>query len=76
MGKMDKSCVLEGSGMVEIPTPGDNGWYWKQICRMKDKFSAGYVHNGWLAYTEKYSIRSGYQWGRGIGKQWPWWRWV
>ncbi|XP_074270930.1 uncharacterized protein LOC141594840 [Silene latifolia] len=43
----------------------DVPWTWKTICKVKDKFPAGFSSTGlWLPCPSGYSVSSGYQWIR------------
>ncbi|XP_074305971.1 uncharacterized protein LOC141641199 [Silene latifolia] len=56
-------CVyLKGVSWHDYKPSQGSSWVWKRICRIKERFLAGYVSNGWLSEEGEYNIAKGYQW--------------
>jgi len=53
---------LKGNDRWKYRPPIDSCLYWKRVCSLKERFTPGYVQNGWLRADGKYTIQSGYQW--------------
>ncbi|XP_021846169.2 uncharacterized protein [Spinacia oleracea] len=51
-------------------------WYWKQLCKVKDRFGAGYSLDRWSFDIKGYTASSGYYWLRGEQQQVQWASWV
>ncbi|KAL2921104.1 LINE-1 retrotransposable element ORF2 protein [Bienertia sinuspersici] len=51
-------------------------WYWKNLCKVKDRFRQGYELNRWSFDPRGYSAASGYKWLRGDSSLVNWDKWV
>ncbi|XP_074314038.1 uncharacterized protein LOC141649242 [Silene latifolia] len=44
--------------------PADAAWYWKNICKVKEKMKQAYNNGVWVPDVKGYSVSSGYEWLR------------
>ncbi|XP_074318634.1 uncharacterized protein LOC141655453 [Silene latifolia] len=67
---------LEGSDWNSYKPPQDVSWTWKNICKVKDIMSTGYINGQWQHHEKGYTIRSGYEWLRAKDTKKPWYNQV
>lgn len=51
-------------------------WYWRHLCKIKDKFRSGYSLNKWIFKDKGYTASNGYEWLRGEHQKVDWAQWV
>ncbi|XP_074298665.1 uncharacterized protein LOC141629588 [Silene latifolia] len=57
---------IHGQDWQNYHPPLDSNWNWRNVCKVKDLFVAGYHNNHWIADPKGYSIKSGYSWLQGV----------
>ena len=70
------SIYIKNENWWSYIAPNSASWYWKVICKMKDKFRAAYHNNSWLDCSREYSVKQGYTWLRGEQDNVGWQHWV
>ncbi|XP_074283682.1 uncharacterized protein LOC141608218 [Silene latifolia] len=64
-GGLDIKLAEELTGKHINLRPPDSSWSWRNICKIKDVFSVGFVGGQWQSDVSGYSISSGYHWLQG-----------
>ncbi|XP_074277614.1 uncharacterized protein LOC141601250 [Silene latifolia] len=70
--KWVNNIYIKGTPWDQYTPKSDTSWYWRTICKVKEKYSTGYSNGQWLAQPTGYTMSSGYHWIRKKQPQVPW----